>query len=123
MLNILLYLTCSDHARLYFLTIYFFYLKRFLYKIIQKLYNIILQYSNFSHFGILGAPRTLHPENLKWETAPQHLFLIFSKYFVLEIVCTLYILLIYPLVQNSANLCFLKYSVLYFWFVADTEHI
>ena len=62
MLNILLYLTCSDHARLYFKTIYFFYLKRFLYKIIQKLYNIILQYSNFSHFGILGAPGTLHPE-------------------------------------------------------------
>ena len=54
----------------------FFLLKRFL---ITKLYQILLIVLSIGIFPILEFLGPWDPENLKWETAPQHLFLIFSK--------------------------------------------
>ena len=94
---------------------YFFILNRF-FKIITKFYKIILkalQNSNFSHIGILGPPGPRKPQ--VGNSTPIFIFDIFK---MIGIRNSLYILLIYSLVHNSANLCLFLNYVWYFLFVA-----
>ena len=78
------------------------FLTRCLLKIITKLYKIILivlQYLNFFHFVGSWGPGTtppggddpMDPKNPKCETASHHLFLIFLKQLLSEIVCTFFL--------------------------------
>ena len=74
------------------------------------------QYSNFSHFLILGSPRPFLGGG--WIPGPRKpqvgnntptLFIVV----IFKVICTRnsqFILLLYSLVQNSANLCFFNLS-------------
>ena len=108
-----------------------FFIKSFLKKIITKLYNIIfivLQYSYFLSLWDSWGPRILHLGGLVGEGRSQDPqkpqvgnstpIFIFDIFKIIGIRNSLYILLIYWLVQNSVNLCFFFNSVWYFWFVA-----
>ena len=76
-------------------------------KLVQY-YFLVIQYSNFSHFRILGSLGPQKPQVEK--NTPKFIFGIIK---IIGIRYSPYIRLIYSLVQNSANLCFL-----YLWLVA-----
>ena len=79
-----------------------------------KIILIVLQYSNFFHFGG-GGGRSWIPRSQKPQVGNSTPLFIFK---IIGIINSLYILLIYSLIQNFVNLCFFFNSVWYFWFVA-----
>ena len=92
------------------------------YKIVRNHFTSITVFQFFPLWDSLG-PRTLPPGEEKDPRTPKpHMrnstpIFIFNIFKIIGIRNSLYILLLYSLVQNSANLCFCLNSVRYFWFV------
>ena len=80
-----------------------------------KIILIVLQYSTFSHFEILGGRGIQGLRKRQVGNSTQTF--IFDIFKTIGIRNSPHIFLIYWMVQNSANLCFFLTSVWYFWFV------